>query len=72
MAQDKHYLTDQFDNAVSAIIKGIDRDVERGEDMLMLGFGLVMLSSTFAPVAPPDVLLPLVALLLRFLRVSHG
>ena len=62
MAQDKHYLTDQFDNAVSAIIKGIDRDVERGEDMLMLGFGLVMLSSTFAPVAPPNVLLPLVAL----------
>jgi hypothetical protein len=62
MAQDKDYLTDQFDNAVFAIIKGIDRDVERGEDMLMLGLGLVMLSSTFAPVAPPTVLLPLVAL----------
>jgi hypothetical protein len=62
MAQDKDYLTDQFDNAVFAIIKGIDRDVERGEDMLMLGLGLVMLSSTFAPVAPPTILLPLVAL----------
>ena len=62
MAQDKDYLTDQFDNAVSAIIKGIDRDVERGEDMLMLGLGLVMLSSSFAPVAPPTVLLPLVAM----------
>jgi len=62
MAQEKDYLTDQFDNPVSAIIKGIDRDVERGEDMLMLGLGLVMLSSTFAPVAPPTVLLPLVAL----------
>jgi hypothetical protein len=28
----------------------------------MLGFGLVMLSSSFAPVAPPAILLPLVAL----------
>ena len=42
MAQDKDYLTGQFDNTVSAIIKGIDRDVERGEDMLMLGLGLVI------------------------------
>ncbi len=62
MAQDNDYLTDPFDNTVSAIIKGIDRDVERGEDILMLGLGLVMLSSSFAPVAPPTVLLPLVAL----------
>jgi hypothetical protein len=62
MAQNKDYLTDQPDNAVSAIVKGIDRDVERGEDMLMLGLGLGMLSSTFAPVVPPTVLLPLVAL----------
>ena len=28
----------------------------------MLGLGIVMLSSTFAPIAPPQVLLPLVAL----------
>lgn len=62
MTKDNHYLTDRFDNAVSAVVKGIDRDVERGEDALMLGLGLVMLSSTFAPVAPPVVLLPLVAL----------
>jgi len=62
MKEDKHYLTDPFDHAVSAIVKGIDRDVERGEDALMLGLGLVMLSSTFAPVAPPTVILPLVAL----------
>jgi hypothetical protein len=61
MTKDNDYLTDQFDNAVDAIVKGIDRDVERGEDALMLGLGLVMLSSTFAPVAPPVVLLPLVA-----------
>ena len=62
MTKDKNYLTDPFDNSVAAIVKGIDRDVERGENALMLGLGLVMLSSTFAPVAPPAVLLPLVAL----------
>ncbi|MGR9000293.1 MAG: hypothetical protein ACU88J_14785 [Gammaproteobacteria bacterium] len=62
MIQDRGYLKGQFENAVFAILKGIDRDVERGEDMLMLGLGVVMLSSTFAPVAPPTVLLPLVAL----------
>ena len=75
MTKDKHYLTDQFDNAVSTIVKGIDRDVERGEDALMLGLGLVMLSSTFAPVAPPTVLLPLVALTLAisasFARMNY-
>ncbi|WP_333878607.1 hypothetical protein [Methylobacter sp.] len=63
MAQKKDYLKGQFgNNAVSSIIQGIDRDVERGEDVLMLGLGIVMLSSTFAPVAPPSILLPLVAL----------
>jgi hypothetical protein len=62
MAQEKDYLKNQFGNAVLAIIKGIDRDVERGEDVLMLGLSIVMLSSTFAPVAPPGILLPLVAL----------
>lgn len=62
MAQEKHYLKKPFSNAVTAILKGIDRDVERGEDALMLGFGLVILSSSFAPVLPPTILLPLVAL----------
>lgn len=62
MRQKLHYLQSPCQNAVAAIVQGIDRDVERGEDMLMLGFGIVMLSSTFAPVAPPYVLLPLVAL----------
>jgi hypothetical protein len=66
MAQEKDYLKDPFGNAVSAILKGIDRDVERGEDALMLGLGIVMLSSTFAPVAPPSILLPLVALTFAF------
>jgi hypothetical protein len=58
----KHYLTDKNDRTVRAVVKGIDRDVERGEDVLMFGLCTVMLSSTFAPIAPPQVLLPLVAL----------
>lgn len=62
MIKEKSYLENRFDNSVSAILKGIDRDVERGEDTLMWGLGIVMLSSTFAPVAPPHILLPLVAL----------
>jgi hypothetical protein len=62
MTEEKGYLKPPFDNAVFEILKGIDRDVERGEDALMLGLGTVMLSSTFAPVAPPTVLLPLVAI----------
>ena len=58
----KHYLHDETDRNISAIVRGIDRDVEWGEDILMLGLGIVMLSSSFAPIAPPQVLLPLVAL----------
>ena len=61
MTKEKSYLKHPIDNAVFDILKGIDRDVERGEDTLMLGLGIVILSSTFAPVAPPIVLLPLVA-----------
>lgn len=56
------YLNEPSDDAVLLIIHAIDRDVERGEDILMLGLGSVMLSSTFAVVVPPFVLLPLVAL----------
>jgi hypothetical protein len=58
----RHYFTDKSGRTVTAIVKGIDRDVEWGEDILMLGLGLVMLSSTFAPIAPPQVILPLIAL----------
>ena len=63
MTKDHSYLITPFDNPVVAILEGIDRDVERGEDALMLGLGLVMLSSTFAPIAPPTVLLPIVAVI---------
>ena len=62
MAKERDYLHGHSGKAVHAIIKGIDRDVERGEDVLMLGLGVVMLSSSFAPVLPPSILLPLVAL----------
>jgi hypothetical protein len=62
VAREKDYLTNQFGNAVPAILKGIDHDVERGEDVLMLGLCIVILSSTLAPVASPSILLPLVAL----------
>ncbi len=62
MTNQKDYLTCSVGDAVILILKGIDRDVERGEDALTLGLGVVMLSSTFAPLAPPSILLPLVAL----------
>jgi hypothetical protein len=57
-----HYLTGQSQCTAAIVVKAIDRDVEWGEDILMLGLGIVMLSSTFAPIAPPTVILPLVAL----------
>ena len=62
MKQKQHYLINRTHCTAAAVVKGIDRDVEWGEDILMLGLGMVMLSSTFAPVAPPTVLLPMVAL----------
>ncbi len=62
MKKKQHYLIGQTHCTAAAVVKGIDRDVEWGEDILMLGLGIVMLSSTFAPVAPPIVLLPLVAI----------
>ena len=62
MTQATGYLKDGVENTVSDIIKGIDRDIERGEDTLMLGLGIVMMSTFFAPLASPAILLPLVAL----------
>jgi len=59
---EKSYLNDPFENAVTAILEAIDRDVERGEDIVMFGLCVVMVSSTFAPIAPPTVVLPMVAL----------
>lgn len=62
MPKQLSYWDGQNNNTVTAIVESIDRDVERGEDILMAGFCVVMLSSTFAPVAPPIVILPLVAI----------
>lgn len=56
------YFSGKSQFTAAAVVKAIDRDVEWGEDILMLGLGIVMLSSTFAPVAPPTVILPMVAL----------
>jgi hypothetical protein len=61
MTQQQHYPT-LVNQPVTSIIKGVDRDLERGEDIIMLGYGLVMMAPIFAPVAPPQILLPLMAL----------
>jgi len=47
---------------VVSMVKSVDQDVERGEDMLMLGYALVLMAPIFAPIAPPHVLLPLMAI----------
>ncbi|MDD4914502.1 MAG: hypothetical protein PHW13_05620 [Methylococcales bacterium] len=61
MLQSHAYL-DTPGHPVASIVRGVDKDVERGEDMLMLGYGLVLMAPIFAPVAPPHILLPLMAL----------
>lgn len=57
----KSYL-DFAAHPAHSIVKGVDLDVEHGEDLLMLGYSLVMMAPLFAPVMPPNVLLPLMAL----------
>ena len=47
---------------VVSMVKALDQDVERGEDILMLGYGMVLMASMFAPIAPPHILLPLMAI----------
>lgn len=61
MSQRKEYLDSECHPMV-AIVAGIDKDVEKGEDILMLGYSLVLMAPIFAPIAPPRVLLPLMAL----------
>ncbi len=48
--------------SVYTIVSTIDQDVERGEDILMLGYGSVLMAPLFAPVSPPYILLPAMAL----------
>lgn len=61
MSKQIAYL-DSSSHPVDTIVAGIDKDVEHGEDILMLGYGLVLMAPIFAPIAPPKVLLPLMAL----------
>jgi len=61
MSQTRAYF-DSTRHPVVAIVAGVDKDVERGEDILMLGYSLVLMAPIFAPIAPPKVLLPLMAL----------
>lgn len=61
MTEIKSFSDVRREKAVSDLIQTIDRDVERGEDILMLGFAIVMMSSFFAIIVPPSVLLPIVA-----------
>ena len=61
MSQTRTYF-DSTRHPVVAIVAGVDKDVERGEDILMLGYSLVLMAPIFAPIAPPKVLLPLMAL----------
>ena len=61
MSKQNSYL-ELASHPLVAIVTGVDNDVERGEDILMLGYGLVLMAPIFAPVAPPKVLLPLMAL----------
>lgn len=48
--------------SIEAIVKAIDRDVERGEDLVMLGYSLLLMAPLFAPVTPPRILLPAMAI----------
>lgn len=61
MAEESGYM-DPSGNRVEAIVRNLDRDVERGEDTIMLGYGLVLLAPAFAPLLPPSILLPLMAI----------
>lgn len=62
MNQETDNSANRLEDNLSKIVASIDRDVERGEDIVMAGLCIVMMSTFFAPVAPPAVLLPFVAL----------
>lgn len=61
MSETKSYL-ESTACSMAAIVASVDKDVERGEDILMLGYSFVLMAPIFAPIAPPKVLLPLMAL----------
>jgi len=61
MSHDNSYL-DLAKHPVVSMVKAVDKDVARGEDILMLGYGSVLMAPIFAPIAPPHILLPLMAI----------
>jgi len=63
MPEDTDLFNRDNNRTVADIIKDLDHDIEHGEDILMLGLCAVMMSTFFAPIAPPVVLLPLVTLI---------
>lgn len=65
MRQQTSYL-DSTAHPLVAIVSGVDKDVERGEDIIMLGYSFVLMAPIFAPIAPPRILLPLMALVFVF------
>lgn len=58
----QHSYLGLTNHPVISIVTGVDHDVEHGEDILMLGYSLVLMAPFFAPIAPPRILLPLMAL----------
>lgn len=63
MYYETHHPAYSHNRTVSRIVKTLDRDVERGEDILMSGLGLVVLSTFSAPFFGPTELLPMIALI---------
>jgi len=60
--QQQQAYPDIANHPLVSIVKGVDKDVEHGEDIIMLGYSLVLAAPMFAPIAPPHILLPLMAL----------
>lgn len=58
----QHSYLGLTNHPVVSVVKGVDHDVERAEDILMLGYSAVLMAPLFAPIAPPKILLPLMAL----------
>jgi hypothetical protein len=71
MSKQHNYLN-QTGNPVVSIINGVDHDIHRIEGILMLGYVLVLLSPLFAPITPPHILLPLMALCFSARSVVQG
>ena len=63
MIKKKHIDEYTYKPNVDNILKSLDKDIHKSENILMYGLGAGMFSSLLAPIAPPNVLLPCVALI---------